>query len=157
MPNNSRHKNGKFTLHMGNEKWNQAAAFFVRMEVFVLERNIPLHEEFDDKDTDEMVYSVIYDGEKPVATGRFIQVDESTVRPGRIAVLKEYRGKGLGEKVVKELEAYSMSLGCTKSLIHAELSAAGFYEKLGYTRVSDVYEEDGVPCVTLERVLDSVS
>lgn len=155
MPDNSAYKNGTFTLHMGSEKWHQASAFFVRMEVFVLERNIPLQDEFDDLDTDERVYAVIYDGDKPVATGRIIQEEETIVRPGRIAVLKEHRGKRLGEWIIKEIEAYSIKEGCTQSVIHGELSAAGFYEKLGYSRVSDVYEEDGVPCVTLKKDLDS--
>ena len=119
--------------HIGKEKWNRAAALYVRMNVFVMERGIPLKEEFDSEDHDETIYVVIYDGERPVTTGRYKQIDSDTIRPGRIAVLKEYRKKGLGEVVVKELEA----LG----------------KKLGYTKESDVYYEDGVPCVTLNKEL----
>jgi predicted GNAT family N-acyltransferase len=139
--------------HIGKEKWNRAAALYVRMQVFVMERGIPLKEEFDLEDHDETIYVVIYDGEKPVATGRYKQIDSDTIRPGRIAVLKEYRKKGLGEVVVKELEALGKKLGCTTSVIHGELSAVGFYEKLDYTKESDVYYEDGVPCVTLNKEL----
>lgn len=135
--------------HIGNEKWNRAAALYVRMQVFVMERNIPLKEEFDTEDNDDTVYVVVYDGEKPVATGRYKQIDSETIRPGRIAVLKEYRKQGLGELVVKALEDFGKEKGCTASIIHGELTAAEFYEKLGYTRDSDVYEEDGVPCVSL--------
>lgn len=140
-------------IHVGSENWNQAAALYVRMQVFVIERNISLKDEFDSLDQDETVYVVIYDDEKPVATGRHNQVDSETIRPGRIAVLKEYRKKGLGEVVVKELEKLGRSNGCSKSVIHGELSAAKFYEKLGYTISSDVYEEDGEPCVTLTKEL----
>ncbi|WP_423190199.1 GNAT family N-acetyltransferase [Alkalibacterium sp. f15] len=139
--------------HTGKEKWNRAAALYIRMQVFVMERDIPLKVEFDSEDHDEMIYVVIYDGEKPVATGRHKQIDSDTIRPGRVAVLKEYRKKGLGELVVKELEALGKKQGCTTSVIHGELSAAGFYEKLGYTRESDIYYEDGVPCVTLKKSL----
>lgn len=135
--------------HIGNEKWNRAAALYVRMQVFVMERNIPLKEEFDTEDNDDTVYVVVYDGEKPVATGRYKQIDSETIRPGRIAVLKEYRKQGLGELVVRALEDFGKEQGCTVSIIHGELTAAEFYEKLGYTRDSDVYEEDGVPCVSL--------
>ncbi|MFO8069260.1 MAG: GNAT family N-acetyltransferase [Alkalibacterium sp.] len=140
-------------IHTGKEKWNRAAALYVRMQVFVMERSIPLKEEFDTEDHDETIYVVIYDGEKPVATGRYKQIDSDTVRPGRIAVLKEYRKKGLGESVVKELEDLGREQGCTTSVIHSELSATGFYEKLGYTKVSDIYYEDGAPCVTLKKSL----
>jgi predicted GNAT family N-acyltransferase len=38
-------------------------------------------------------------------------------------------------------------------LIHAELTAAGFYEGLGYCSVGKPYDEDGVPCITLEKQL----
>lgn len=140
-------------VHIGSEKWHQAAAYFVRMKVFVLERDIAIQDEFDSEDHDEAVYVVLYDNDKPVATGRFIQMDEGTVRPGRIAVLNDYRGKGLGERVVKELEAYARTRGCKTSEIHGEMSAAPFYEKLGYTREGETYLEDGVPCITLKKVL----
>lgn len=123
------------------------------MQVFVLERSISLKDEFDGDDHDGAIYVVVYDQEKPVATGRFIQVDGQTVRPGRIAVLKDYRSKGLGELVINELETYARKQGCNASIIHGELSAAGFYEKLGYMRDSDIYDEDGVPCVTLTKTL----
>lgn len=140
-------------LHIGNENWNQAAAYYVRMQVFVLERNIAIENEFDKNDHDGTVYVVLYDNEKPVATGRFLKTDDHIVRPGRIAVLKDYRNKGLGELVITELEKYAQNEGCHTSVIHGELSAAGFYEKLGYRRDPGVYEEDGVPCVTLKKTL----
>lgn len=140
-------------IHIGNEKWNQAAAYYVRMQVFVLERNIALRDEFDSDDHDATIYVGVYDDEKPVATGRFIMTDAHTVRPGRIAVLKEYRNRRLGEIIITELEKYVQLKGCRLSVIHGELSAAGFYEKLGYLREPDIYEEDGVPCVTLKKKL----
>lgn len=59
----------------GNEKWHQAAALYVRMQVFVLERGIRLTEEFDLDDHDKTDYVVIYDENKPVATGRYKQMD----------------------------------------------------------------------------------
>ena len=123
------------------------------MKVFVMGREIPLEEEFDSEDKDGTVYVVVYDGDKPVATGRYKQIDAETIRPGRIAVLKDYRKQGLGESVVKALEDLGKERGCTKSVIHGELTAAEFYEKLGYTRDSDVYLEDDVPCVTLKKTL----
>lgn len=141
--------------HVGSENWNRAAAFYVRMQVFVLEREISLQEEFDSEDTDGTVYVVLYDEDKPVATGRYKEIDSDTIRPGRIGVLKDYRRQGLGERVVKELEKLGQKNGCTKSVIHGELTAAKFYEKLGYSRVSDVYYEDGAPCVTLDKELNN--
>lgn len=70
--------------HIGNENWNRASALYIRMQVFVRERNIPLKEEFDTEDKDETVYVVLYDGEKPVVTGRYKQINSDAIRPGRL-------------------------------------------------------------------------
>jgi len=139
--------------HIGNEVWNQAAAFYIRMQVFVLDRGISLEEEFDSKDRDDTLYVVLYDEEKPVATGRYIKIDSHTIRPGRIAVLNEYRGRGLGRIIVEEIEALAKKQHCTSSVIHGEMTAAPFYEKLGYLRISEPYYEDGALCVTLQKTL----
>ncbi len=139
--------------HFGSEKWHQAAAFYVRMQVFVLECGIGLTEEFDMDDHDKTNYAVIYDGNKAVATGRYTQIDVETIRPGRIAVLKDYRNRGLGQQIIEELEKESLERGIKQSIIHGELTAAAFYEKLGYKKCSEEYLEDGVPCVTLKKQL----
>lgn len=140
-------------VHFGSEKWHQAAALYIRMQVFVLERSIRLTEEFDLDDHDKTDYVVIYDENKPVATGRYKQMDAETIRPGRIAVLKDYRNRGLGQKIIEELEKAGLERGAKRSIIHGELTAAAFYEKLGYKKCSEEYLEDSVPCVTLEKQL----
>lgn len=140
-------------LKLGSENFQRAASCFIRMKVFVLERKIPLAEEFDGLDTSERVYAVIYDGELPVATGRIVIEDEKTIRPTRIATLKEYRKRNLGAKIMKAIEDYGVENGYSHSLVHAEQTALGFYQKLGYTICSDVYYEDGVPCQSLTKAL----
>ncbi len=140
--------------HTGSEPWNHAAALFIRMNVFVQERHIAIADEFDDNDTPDMIYAVCYaDDETPVATGRFQTIDDTTMRPGRIATLKAYRGQHLGAKIIAALEAVGREKGFKSSLIHSELTAQKFYEKQGYHVASDVYEEDGVPCVNVEKAL----
>ncbi|GAY73894.1 hypothetical protein [Lentilactobacillus kosonis] len=62
------------------------------MSVFVIERNINLADEFDDKDNDSMTYAVIFDENIPVATGRFETPDKQTLRIGRVATLKSIVG-----------------------------------------------------------------
>lgn len=121
------------------------------MQVFVLERGIRLTEEFDLDDHDKTDYVVIYDENKPVATGRYKQMDAETIRPGRIAVLKDYRNRGLGQQIIEELEKAGLERGAKRSIIHGELTAEAFYEKLGYKKCSEEYLEDSVPCVTLEK------
>ncbi|GAW98239.1 GNAT family N-acetyltransferase [Secundilactobacillus mixtipabuli] len=141
-------------IHTGSEPWNHAAALYIRMNVFVLERTIAMQDEFDDNDEPDRVYVVAYtDDGQPAATGRFQTIDDTTMRPGRIATLKDYRGQHLGAKVIKALEDYGMAHGYTKSVIHSEMTAQGFYERQGYQVASEPYEEDGVPAITLTKSL----
>lgn len=137
----------------GNQDFQRAASCFIRMSVFVLERTIPIEEEFDEHDLPETVYTVVYDGKLPVSTGRYIQENPTTARLTRIATLKEYRGQQLGSQVIQALENYALTQDIQKCIIHAEMSALPFYKKLGYVPISDIYEEDGVPCQTLEKQL----
>lgn len=141
-------------FHIGSEPWNHAAALYVRMNVFVLERTIAMEDEFDDNDESDRVYVVAYtDDNQPVATGRFQTIDDTTMRPARIATLKDYRGQHLGAQIIKALEEYGLARGYTKSVIHSEMTAKGFYERQGYQVSSEPYEEDGVPAITLTKTL----
>lgn len=140
-------------LHIGNEIWNKASAFFVRFSVFVLERGMELVEEFDEQDSLDIDYAVIYDVEKPVSTGRYELLDTETIRIGRIATLKEYRGQKLGRTIIFALEDIGRQKNCTKASIHSEQTAASFYEELNYKIVSDTFYENNVPCVLLEKQL----
>lgn len=140
-------------MHMGSEIWNKAAAFYVRMSVFVLERDIIMQDEFDEADEVPMLYVVAYDGIRPVATGRIQQYDDQVLKPGRLCVLSDYQGRGLGKVVLQEIEKYGVQHGMTSSLIHAAGSAEGFYYKLGYKPVSDYFLEDGFPCIKVQKPL----
>lgn len=140
-------------LYIGNEIWNKASAFYVRMSVFVLERQMELVEEFDELDVSNIDYVVMYEGEKPVSTGRYELLDSETIRVGRIATLKEYRGQKLGRTIIQAIEEIGRKKGCTKSSIHSEQTAASFYEELNYQIVSDEFYENNVPCVLLEKKL----
>lgn len=66
-------------------------------------------------------------------------------------MLKDYRNRGLGQQIIEELEKAGIERGAKRSIIHGELTAAAFYEKLGYKKCSEEYLEDSVPCVTLEK------
>ncbi|WP_034552476.1 GNAT family N-acetyltransferase [Carnobacterium funditum] len=140
-------------LYIGNDIWNKAGAFYVRMSVFVLERQMELSEEFDNLDDSNIDYAVMYDHEKPVSTGRYELPDSETIRIGRIATLKEYRGQKLSRSIIHALEEIGREKGCKKASIHSEQTATSFYEELDYRIVSDEFYENNVPCVLLEKNL----
>ncbi|EHO53619.1 GNAT family N-acetyltransferase [Lentilactobacillus kisonensis] len=141
------------TMFVENSKPIRAAATYIRMSVFVLERGIALSDEFDDKDSEIMIYAVLFEGKQPVATCRFENPEPGTLKIGRVATLKAYRGHGYGRQVITAMETRAKKMGMSHSLIHSELTAQGFYERMGYHVVSDTFMEDGVPCVVVKKKL----
>lgn len=114
-------------------------AMYVRKLVFTLEQG------FSAPDSDQYdavcTHVVLYDAGKPIATGR-IYKENGIYHPGRIAVIKEYRGKQLGKVVMQELErTVSPQNGCTFSL-SAQLHAIPFYERLGYKSTGERHMDE---------------
>jgi predicted GNAT family N-acyltransferase len=75
---------------------------------------------------------------------------------GRMAVLAPHRGSGLGAQVLDALEREGASRGPRTFRLSAQLSARGFYDRLGYTAVGDVYDEVGIPHIAMEKMIHTV-
>lgn len=85
-------------LIVESSKPARAAAAYIRMSVFVLERGIAFTDEFDDKDSDNMVYAVLFDGKVPAATCRFETYDDHTLKVGRVATLNNFEDTGMAAR-----------------------------------------------------------
>lgn len=124
----------------------------VRQEVFMREQGF--QNEFDD--LDPLAYHiVVYDGEKPIATGRTYPKshDGKTYAIGRIAVLRDYRGQHLGEFVVSRLEEIARQLAAEYTHLSAQIQARGFYEKLGYAGFGSIYLDEYCPHIAMGKKL----
>jgi GNAT superfamily N-acetyltransferase len=137
-----------------SETWQQAGAYYVRIQGMARQHGITLRREFDEHDTPETKYIVLTDSEFPVATSRFYALDAEKAMIGRVVVLPEYRGSGLGRQVVQEAENWLRELGYVTAVIESRDVAVGFYEKLGYT-VTDrsIIHGDTFDCIRMEKNL----
>ena len=127
-------------------------ALDIRTKVFVCEQGFADNVSEDDK---KATHIVMYDGEEAVATCRILKIDTPyTFLIGRIAVLKDQRGKGLGKKIMDEAEKYLVSLGAKYAVIHSQLRARDFYIRCGYTVCSDIEYEQNYPHVWVKKSLD---
>lgn len=127
------------------------AAKSIREEVFVVEQGFKY--EFDDLDLTS-THIVGYINGLPVATCRVLFNEQrKTYAVGRIAVIKEYRGKGLGAEILREGEEYIRKIGGGLVSLHAQVRAAGFYEKQGYIRVGEIDDEEGYPHIWMTKEL----
>ena len=92
----------KLEIIRATETWQQAGAYYVRIQAMAKKHHITLRREFDDHDTQDTRYIVVTDDGFPVATARMYPLDEDAVMIGRVVVLPEYRHRGIGTRVVRE-------------------------------------------------------
>ncbi len=136
------------------EEWQRAGAYSVRIEGMNRRYHISLREEFDEHDCEGTRYIVLLDDGYPVATCRFYEAGDGLVDLGRVVVLPEYRGKGLGVLTVSEAEKWIKELGYREIKIESRLEAIGFYEKLGFAHVDDTVIRSGnFDCVKMNKIL----
>ena len=122
----------------------------IREEVFVKEQGVLPEEDFDgsDRHCESVVLTV---ENKGVATGRITIGSRGEALIGRIACLKEERGKGYGALVVKELIRRCKEKGFDRVYVHSQTRAKGFYKKLGFEEYGDVYMEAGIPHINMKK------
>lgn len=126
------------------------AAREIREKVFVEEQGFM--DEFDDADASARHLVALDDG-KPVGTCRFFPIADGAYVIGRIAVVAECRGKGIGALLVLAAEREIALSGGSRAVIHGQTRVRSFYEKLGYTPFGDPDEEEGVPHIWLQKLL----
>ncbi len=136
------------------QTWQQAGAYYVRIQGMARQHDITLRREFDEYDTPNTKYIVLTDDGFPVATCRFYPLDAASAMIGRVVVLPEYRGQGLGRRVMDEAEDWLCALGYTKAVIESRDLAVEFYRHLGYA-VTDphVIHGDTFDCIRMEKIL----
>jgi GNAT superfamily N-acetyltransferase len=118
----------------------------------------PLGLNFDpgelDKEKDEVLIAA-FEEEKMLGCCMLVKSDTSTVRLRQMAVLNNLQGKGIGRALMQFAENIARDLGYKKLMMHARVTAVGFYEKLGYQVVGDIFEEVTLPHNTMEKSLRS--
>lgn len=72
----------------------------------------------------------------------------------RIAILKEHRGKGIGKLIVEELEKLARSEGVKEVYLESQVTALGFYEKLGFESFGEVYVWDNIENKKMKKKLE---
>ena len=134
------------------ETWQQAGAYYVRIQGMARQHGITLRREFDDHDTPATKYIVLTDDEFPVATCRLYPLDEGSAMIGRVVVLPEYRENGLGRMVVEEAEKWLADLGFTRAVVESRTEAVGFYKKLGFVITDEIIlHGDTFDCIRMEK------
>ena len=114
--------------------------FAIRKKVFVEEQHCPPELEYAYEDVSTH-FLAVWDG-TPCGAARWRQTDKG-YKLERFAVLPEYRGKGVGGKLVESVLA-DLPASKTHVYLNAQLAAEKFYEQYGFNAVGEVFEEAGI-------------
>lgn len=114
----------------------------IRLEIFIDEQGYPDGSELDELE-EETIHLVLYEDQQAIATNRIYQVNNETYRIERVAVRKNARKRGLGERLIKEAEAKIIELDGKKITLKSEDIAITFYKRFGYKPAGDEIMEYG--------------
>ena len=132
--------------------------FALRIEVFVKEQNVPIELELDDKDNSvDTIHIGYFLGNILVGVARLIDMDKDVIHIGRVVIDKEYRGQGIGRKLIVGCENIAKQILKKEVIIElsAQIQAEKFYESLGYNRVNDIiYLDAGIEHIDMRKVIN---
>jgi len=118
-------------------------AFAIRVRVFVKEQGVPTEIELD-RDDKKAIHFLASTSGKAIGTARVVR-RRGTAKIGRMAVVKSYRRKGVGMKLLKGAVSAAERFGAHKIYLHAQVTVIGFYEKMGFRCVGPTFDEAGIP------------
>jgi predicted GNAT family N-acyltransferase len=136
-----------YTIRSANWQDDGLLLRIIRETVFVKEQQVPVELEWDEFDNDCLHLLAIDTNERPIGTARLL----SDGHIGRMAVLKEWRGKGVGSAMLSRLLAETDDRHIRQAVLNAQTVAAGFYKKFGFQVVGEEFIEAGIPHVKMIR------
>lgn len=142
-----------FSIIRATETWQQAGAFYVRIQAMAKKHHITLRQEFDEHDGPGTKYIVVTDDDFPIATARMYPLVDTRMMIGRVVVLPEYRHRGIGTMVVKECEIWAEELGFLRSVLESRDNKVEFYKQMGYEVCGEAVEGDTFRCIRMEKQL----
>ena len=127
-------------------------AYAIRRRVFIEEQNVPEEIELD-ADDEQAFHALAILDDVAIGCGRMLEHRDGEVKIGRMAVLREFRGTGVGAHILRFLIDRARARGLRRAILHAQLTAEGFYLKEGFNPVGGVFDEAGIAHRKMERDL----
>ena len=144
-------------FHVEIADWSRedqrTALLDLREEVFILEQGVPEQRERDGLDTDCWHVLARDEAGRPIGCGRLTPAHKI----GRMAVLQEWRGRGVGVALLRELVARARTQGWPEVALDAQVSAIGFYERGGFVAHGEEFEDAGLAHRAMRLDLSAVA
>jgi len=125
----------------------------VRETVFVREQHVPLEEERDALDPLCLHVLARDEAGRPIGTGRLTPER----RIGRMAVLREWRSRGVGDALLAALLDLARRQHWPELSLNAQVSAETFYARHGFVPYGPRFHEAGIEHQAMRRRLDGAT
>jgi predicted GNAT family N-acyltransferase len=147
--------NQTYNVSLAEWRVDYAALSQIRFTVFVREQGVPPELELDEADANPqlVVHAIARDADgNAIATGRLV-LDSSTPRVGRMAVLRQWRGHGVGKAILDFFCQYAKQHGYQTVRLNSQTHATPFYYKQGFLSHGSEFVEAGIPHLEMRRKL----
>nr|WP_216654631.1 GNAT family N-acetyltransferase [Pseudogemmobacter hezensis] len=119
-----------------------ASCHALRRRVFIEEQAVSEAEEIDG--LDDVALHLLAVGPQPLGTARIL-IEGDTGKIGRVCVLAEARGQGIGQALMREAIAVLRARpGVMRAKLGAQIHALGFYQALGFQAYGPEYQDAGI-------------
>jgi predicted GNAT family N-acyltransferase len=137
-------------IKVGTACWSEDSEVLtkLRTRVFVEEQRVPSSIEIDGLDAECLHVKAMHDN-ICIGTGRLL----ANGYIGRMCVLDEYRGQGIGTRMLDNLIEQAINAGHRQVLLNSQSKAIPFYQKNSFTTVSEEFIEAGIPHRRMVRQL----
>ncbi len=142
-----------FLVRFASSAEDRDAAYALRKEVFEQEQQLPrvLDRDAADFNADHVI--ALDPGGGCVGTCRMVRTDSRTCQLGRIAVAAPARRSGVGAAMLDALERLARLRGIAEVAVASQLGSEPFFQARGYARAGEVFQDQGVPHVTMRKSL----
>lgn len=136
---------GPYRICVVNWQDEAVALRDIRTAVFIYEQQVPEDLEWDEFDPVSLHVLALNSDDQPIGTARLLPDGHI----GRMAVLKEWRGKGIGSAMLQRILEESSHRGMQKAMLNAQMAAIKFYEKFGFQVSGEEFMEAGIPHIKM--------
>ena len=140
------------TIRSTTEPRDLEAAMAVRWPVFVEEQGVPADEERDSSDLTSVHVLAEIDGQV-IGTGRLVLEGDHAGHIGRIAVLPDYRHRGIATRIIAALEQQASARGFSEITLHSQTYVRELYDKCGYVVSGPQFLEAGIDHLPMTKQL----
>ena len=123
----------------------------IRANVFIEEQQVPVEEERDGLD-EAAIHFLTLNGSEAIGCARLL-IDEPNQHKhfhiGRVAVLKPFRGLGIGHQLMQFILNYCMQTARYPIYLHSQIERRAFYEHLGFVARGNEFMDAGIPHITM--------